>query len=40
MADAIRIAAACGYADRRFHLVGHDWGASIAWALLIDIRTE
>jgi pimeloyl-ACP methyl ester carboxylesterase len=27
------IAAACGYGDRRFHLVGHDWGGSIAWAL-------
>jgi pimeloyl-ACP methyl ester carboxylesterase len=25
--------AASGYGDRRFHLVGHDWGGSIAWAL-------
>ena len=24
---------ACGYGDRRFHLVGHDWGGSIAWSL-------
>jgi pimeloyl-ACP methyl ester carboxylesterase len=29
--DAMNLAAACGYAARRFHLVGHDWGASIAW---------
>ncbi len=21
----------CGYSHRRFHLVGHDWGASIGW---------
>ena len=27
------IAAACGHADRRFHLVGHDWGGSIAWGI-------
>ena len=27
------IVAACGYGERRFHLVGHDWGGSIAWAL-------
>ena len=33
MDDAMAIVAACGYADRRFHLVGHDWGASIAWSL-------
>ncbi len=31
--DAMAIAAACGYGDRRFHLVGHDWGGSIAWSL-------
>jgi pimeloyl-ACP methyl ester carboxylesterase len=31
--DAIAIAAACGYGDARFHLVGHDWGGSIAWSL-------
>ena len=33
MDDAIAIVAASGDADRRFHLVGHDWGGSIAWAL-------
>ena len=27
------IVAASGYRDHRFHLVGHDWGGSIAWAL-------
>src|SRR6202051_1415644 len=31
--DAMAIAAAAGYGDARFHLVGHDWGGSIAWAL-------
>ncbi len=31
--DAMAIVAACGHGDRRFHLVGHDWGGSIAWAL-------
>src|SRR5260370_37809274 len=30
---AMAISAAWGYGDRRFHLVGHDWGGSIAWAL-------
>jgi len=33
MDDAMAIVAACGRGDRRFHLVGHDWGGSIAWAL-------
>ena len=33
MDDAIAIAAVSGYADQRFHLAGHDWGGSIAWAL-------
>jgi pimeloyl-ACP methyl ester carboxylesterase len=33
MDDAMAISAASGYRDRRFHLVGHDWGGSIAWAL-------
>src|SRR5512135_3549520 len=33
MDDAMAIAAASGHADRRFHLAGHDWGGSIAWAL-------
>ena len=31
--DAMNIAAACGPANRRFHLVGHDWGGSIAWGI-------
>jgi pimeloyl-ACP methyl ester carboxylesterase len=31
IADALAIVAALGYGDRRFHLVGHDWGASLAW---------
>jgi pimeloyl-ACP methyl ester carboxylesterase len=31
--DAMEIVAASGYDRRRFHLVGHDWGGSIAWAL-------
>ena len=33
MADAMSIVAASGRGDRRFHLVGHDWGGSIAWAI-------
>ena len=33
MDDAMAIAAACGYGDKRLHLAGHDWGGSIAWAL-------
>lgn len=33
MDDAMAIADASGFGDRRFHLVGHDWGGSIAWAL-------
>jgi pimeloyl-ACP methyl ester carboxylesterase len=33
MDDAMAIVAACGYGGHRFHLVGHDWGASIAWSL-------
>src|SRR5438552_1283736 len=33
MDDAMAIVAACGDGDRRFHLAGHDWGGSIAWAL-------
>src|SRR4030088_1498085 len=33
MDDAMAIVANCGYRDRRFHLVGHDWGGSISWAL-------
>jgi pimeloyl-ACP methyl ester carboxylesterase len=33
VADALDIVAACGHGERRFHLVGHDWGGSIAWGL-------
>ena len=33
MDDAMGIVAASGYGDARFHLVGHDWGGSIAWGL-------
>ena len=31
--DVFDIVAALGHADRRFHLVGHDWGASLAWQI-------
>ena len=31
--DALAIATALGYADRRLHLAGHDWGASLAWEI-------
>jgi pimeloyl-ACP methyl ester carboxylesterase len=33
MDDAMAIVAACDAGTGRFHLVGHDWGGSIAWAL-------
>src|SRR5579883_73173 len=33
MDDAMKVAAACGATRGRFHLVGHDWGGSIAWGL-------
>ena len=33
MDDAMAIVAASGYGEQRFHLAGHDWGGSIAWAL-------
>src|SRR5262245_11556138 len=33
MADAMDIAAAFGHGARRYHLVGHDWGGSIAWGI-------
>ena len=33
VADAMNIAGACGHAARRFHLVGHDWGGSLAWGI-------
>lgn len=31
--DAIEIAAAAGYDDKRFHLVGHDWGGQVSWGV-------
>src|ERR1700748_497868 len=31
--DALAIVDAGGYGDARFHLVGHDWGGSIAWGI-------
>ena len=30
MDDAMALSAASGYGEHRFHLVGHDWGGSIA----------
>lgn len=33
IADALSIAAACGSPTGRFHVVGHDWGGSIAWGI-------
>jgi pimeloyl-ACP methyl ester carboxylesterase len=33
-ADVLRIADACGW--RRFDLVGHDWGAAIAWTVAAE----
>jgi pimeloyl-ACP methyl ester carboxylesterase len=33
MDDAMAVVAASGYGDKRFHLAGHDWGGSIAWAI-------
>jgi pimeloyl-ACP methyl ester carboxylesterase len=31
--DALGIVAATGYGERRFHLVGHDWGGSLSWLI-------
>jgi pimeloyl-ACP methyl ester carboxylesterase len=31
--DVLEIAAAAGFADRRFHLVGHDWGGQVSWGV-------
>jgi pimeloyl-ACP methyl ester carboxylesterase len=31
--DAMNMVAASGHGHRRFHLVGHDWGGSIAWEI-------
>jgi pimeloyl-ACP methyl ester carboxylesterase len=33
VSDAMNVVAAFGHANSRFHLVGHDWGASIAWGI-------
>ena len=33
MDDAMAIVAAAGYGEAHFHLVGHDWGGSIAWGV-------
>lgn len=33
IADAIDIADAAGAADKRFHLVGHDWGGQVSWGV-------
>lgn len=33
MDDAMAIVAASGDGNARFHLVGHDWGGSIAWGI-------
>src|SRR5262249_23927740 len=34
VADVLDLAAAAGYGgSRRFHLVGHDWGGQVAWAV-------
>jgi pimeloyl-ACP methyl ester carboxylesterase len=33
VADVIEIAEAAGYRDRRFHLVGHDWGGQVSWGV-------
>lgn len=31
--DALDIVAAVGHSDKRFHLVGHDWGGSLSWII-------
>ena len=31
--DALDIVAAAGHGEWRFHLVGHDWGGSLAWLI-------
>src|SRR5580700_119825 len=33
IADVLAIIDAAGYGQRRFHLVGHDWGGSLAWII-------
>lgn len=31
--DALDIVAATGHGEKRFHLVGHDWGGSLSWLI-------
>src|SRR5215467_13429153 len=31
--DALEIVRTAGYGDKRFHLVGHDWGGSLSWII-------
>ncbi len=31
--DGLNIVDACGGGDKRFHLVGHDWGGQVSWGL-------
>ncbi|MFZ5782143.1 MAG: alpha/beta fold hydrolase [Pseudomonadota bacterium] len=31
--DALEIVKAAGHGERRFHLVGHDWGGSLSWII-------
>jgi pimeloyl-ACP methyl ester carboxylesterase len=31
--DALALVAALGHGGKRFHLVGHDWGGSLAWEI-------
>ncbi len=33
VADALAIVTQLGHGDRKFHLVGHDWGGSLAWII-------
>ncbi|NMJ40847.1 alpha/beta fold hydrolase [Roseomonas sp. JC162] len=35
--DALALVAALGHGDRRFHLVGHDWGGSLSWDIAARI---
>src|ERR1700756_3991574 len=31
--DALNLVTTTGHGERRFHLVGHDWGGSLAWLI-------
>lgn len=31
--DALEIVRTAGYGDKRFHLIGHDWGGSLSWII-------